>query len=97
MMPMMLRKALMVGRTPGSARDALVPQPVQRYQHLAGCQQADGGVGRGPGVRPTKPAELAMVLSFSSSFLGGTPISTESKMETRTLRVPKSTPATMLM
>src|ERR1039457_5538796 len=42
----------MVGRTPWSARDALVPQPVQRYQHLAGCQQADGGVGRGPGGPP---------------------------------------------
>src|SRR5450759_5040236 len=42
----------MVGRTPRSARDALVPQPVQRYQHLAGCQQADGGVGRGPGGPP---------------------------------------------
>src|ERR1035438_9199648 len=36
-----------VGRTPWSARDALVPLPEQRYQHLARREQADGGVGRG--------------------------------------------------
>ena len=52
MMPMMLRKALMVGRTPGSARDALVPLPGQRRQHLTRREQADGGVGRGPGGPP---------------------------------------------
>ena len=39
----------LVGRTTWSARDALVPLPEQRYQHLAGLGQADGGVGRGPG------------------------------------------------
>ena len=37
-----------LGRTPGSARDALVPQPEQPHQH----QEADGGVGRGPGGPP---------------------------------------------
>jgi hypothetical protein len=42
----------MVGRTPWSARDALVPLPGQRYQHHAERQQADGGVGRGPGGPP---------------------------------------------
>src|ERR1035438_1993697 len=42
----------MVGRTPWSARDALVPLPGQRYQHHAKRQQADGGVGRGPGGPP---------------------------------------------
>jgi hypothetical protein len=42
-----------VGRTPWSARDALVPQPEQRYQHPAKRQQADGGVGRSPGGLPT--------------------------------------------
>jgi FkbH-like protein len=41
-----------VGRTPWSARDALVPQPEQWSQHLGGGQQADGGVGRGPGGPP---------------------------------------------
>jgi gluconolactonase len=42
----------LMGRTPWSARDALVPQPEQRNRHLAGCQQADGSVGRGPGGPP---------------------------------------------
>ena len=42
----------MVGRTPRSARDARVPLPESRYQLLAGGQQADGGVGRGPGGPP---------------------------------------------
>jgi NADPH-dependent 2,4-dienoyl-CoA reductase/sulfur reductase-like enzyme/Fe-S-cluster-containing hydrogenase component 2 len=45
-----------VGRTPWSGcplgQDALVPQPEQPHQHLAGCEQADGGVGRGPGGPP---------------------------------------------
>jgi hypothetical protein len=44
--------ALLVGRTPWSARDALVPPPAQRDQHLAKRKQADGGVGRGPGGPP---------------------------------------------
>ena len=39
----------LVGRTPRSARDALVPLPGQRYQHHAERQQADEGVPRGPG------------------------------------------------
>jgi hypothetical protein len=38
---------VLVGRTPWSARDAPVPPPEQ-----PGCQQADGGVGRGPGGPP---------------------------------------------
>src|ERR1022692_1684771 len=46
--------AQMVGRTPWSARDDLVPLPSQRYHHHAERQQADGGVGRGPGVRLTR-------------------------------------------
>src|ERR1022692_1327554 len=41
-----------VGRTPWSARDALVPHPEQRFPHLASCEQADGGGGRGPGGPP---------------------------------------------
>src|ERR1035441_1613336 len=49
--------AELVGRTPRSGcplgLDALVPQPVQWRQHLAGHERADGGVGRGSGVRPT--------------------------------------------
>src|ERR1035441_1513472 len=44
--------AEMVGRTPWPARDALVPL-LEKHQRPAGCEQADGGVGRGPGVRPT--------------------------------------------
>src|SRR5450759_2412630 len=44
--------AEVVGQTPRSARDALVPHPEQRGQRLAGCEQADGGVGRGPGGPP---------------------------------------------
>src|ERR1019366_1078567 len=43
-----------VGQTPWSARDALVPQPEHRHQLPAKPQRADGGVGRGPGVRPTR-------------------------------------------
>src|SRR5450631_86344 len=46
------RTGQMVGRTPWSARDALVPLPGQRYQDHAERQQADGGVGRGPGGPP---------------------------------------------
>src|ERR1017187_7963687 len=49
----------MVGRTPWSGcplgLDALVPLPERRNRHLAGCQQADGGVGRGPGGPPHRP------------------------------------------
>src|ERR1035441_5115357 len=45
----LFRQLGMVGRTPWSARDAPVPLPAPRSQHLAGCEQADGGVGRGLG------------------------------------------------
>src|ERR1019366_1775925 len=44
--------AEVVGQTPWSARDAPVPPLGQRGQRLAGCEQADGGVGRGPGGPP---------------------------------------------
>jgi GT2 family glycosyltransferase/glycosyltransferase involved in cell wall biosynthesis len=51
--------AEMVGRTPRSARDALVPQPEQRDRHLVRREQADGGVGRGPGGPPHRLQEFA--------------------------------------
>ena len=44
--------AEVVGQTPWSARDAPVPLPAQRGQHLAEREQADEGVGRGPGGPP---------------------------------------------
>src|ERR1035437_2191274 len=44
--------AEVVGQTPWSARDAPVPPLGQWGQRLAGCEQADGGVGRGPGGPP---------------------------------------------
>src|ERR1019366_8662078 len=44
--------AEVVGQTPWSARDAPVPPLGQRGQRLAGCEQADGGVGHGPGGPP---------------------------------------------
>src|ERR1035441_9633776 len=56
-LPNLGNAAEVVGQTPWSARDARVPQPEQRYQHRARREQADGGVGRGPGVRPTIRAE----------------------------------------
>ena len=49
-----------VGRTPWSARDALVPLPEQRYQHLAGLEQADEGVGRGPGGPPHPQGRMSI-------------------------------------
>src|ERR1017187_6221753 len=55
--------ARMVGRTPWTARDAPVPRPGQRYEHLEGCQLADGGVGRGPGL-PTNPAAFHLLGSL---------------------------------
>jgi cytochrome c oxidase assembly protein subunit 15 len=62
-----------VGRTPWSARDALVPLPERRDQHLAECQQADGGVGRGPGGPPhlTRLAWAAVVVVVMQAALGG--------------------------
>jgi hypothetical protein len=51
-LPEAANSAEMVGWTPWSARDAPVPQPEQRYQHVARRGQADGGVGRGPGGPP---------------------------------------------
>src|ERR1035441_8485243 len=48
--------ALLVGRPPRSGcplgQDALDPPPAQRDRHLAWHEQADGGVGRGPGGPP---------------------------------------------
>ena len=42
---------VLVGRTPWSARDALVPLPGQ-YRLLAEREEADQGVRRGPGGPP---------------------------------------------
>jgi hypothetical protein len=44
------------GRTPWSARDALVPRPEPRHE------QADGGVGRGPGGLPLNLLRLLTLL-----------------------------------
>src|ERR1019366_4813194 len=56
LMPLVFPKtanpAQTVGRTPWSARDALVPRLKQLGQHHAKRAQADGGVGRGPGGPP---------------------------------------------
>src|ERR1035441_6622930 len=46
------KKMLTKGGESWSARDALVPHPEHRHQHFGWCQQADGGVGRGPGGPP---------------------------------------------
>src|ERR1019366_10217600 len=59
--------AKVVGRTPWSARDALVPLPAQRYRHLARRQQADGGVGRGPGG-PPHPVRALLLLACVPAF-----------------------------
>src|SRR5674476_1214428 len=56
--------AEVVGRTPWSARDALVPHPEQPRRHLAGCKQADGGVGRGPGGPPHHEGNLPPSVTF---------------------------------
>src|ERR1035441_8670807 len=50
----------------------LVPQPTQRHQHLAGRQQADGGVGGDPGG----PPHQSWRTSFSWDFAGRRPIQT---------------------
>ena len=55
-MPVTVRDKLnvaLVGRTPWSARDALVPRPEQRYQHLARCERPTGASAADQGVRPT--------------------------------------------
>src|ERR1039457_1509481 len=59
--------ARMVGRTPWTARDAPVPRPGQRYEHLEGCQLADGGVGRGPGLH-TNPAAFHLLGSLGGAW-----------------------------
>ena len=43
----MKRWGKMVGRTPGSARDALVPLSEQRYPLVVGREQADEGAAAG--------------------------------------------------
>ena len=48
----MRRRAEMVGRAPWYARDALVPLPERLHPRHAKCEQADEGVGRGPGGPP---------------------------------------------
>jgi prepilin-type N-terminal cleavage/methylation domain-containing protein len=68
-----------VGRTPWSARDALVPLPEHRCRHLAGYVQADGGVGRGPGGPPHHPSravrgvtlvEMVVVVAIIALIVG---------------------------
>jgi hypothetical protein len=55
---------VLVGRTPWSARDAPVPPPEQ-----PGCQQADGGVGRGPGGPPHQMRSFtAMGIGWGIAF-----------------------------
>src|ERR1035441_6989065 len=58
--PKTANPAQTVGRTPWSARDALVPRLKQLGQHHAKRAQADGGGGRGPGgpaPQPIRPGE----------------------------------------
>ena len=69
----LFRQLGMVGRTPWSARDAPVPLPAPRSQHLAGCEEADGGVGRGPGGPPhhqqrATDSEAALLISILTAF-----------------------------
>src|ERR1019366_3214983 len=64
--------AEVVGQTPWSARDAPVPPLGQRSQRLAGCEQADGGVGRGPGGPPhdlcrRPPPEKRVALAWQAA------------------------------
>ena len=47
----------LVGRTPRSARDPLVPL----FELSADSHQADEGVGRGPGVRPTRLINIDLI------------------------------------
>src|ERR1017187_10061446 len=51
--------AELVGQTPLSARDALVPLPEQRYRHPEKREQADGGVGRSPGGLPHRQCRFS--------------------------------------
>jgi ATP-dependent helicase HrpB len=73
----LFRQLEMVGRTPWSGcplgQDAPVPLPAPRTQHLAGCEQADGGVGRGPGRPPhhqqrAAEGEAALLISILTAF-----------------------------
>jgi hypothetical protein len=50
--PKRLNAAELGGADPRSARDAAVPLPAQWGQYLARREQADEGVGRGPGGPP---------------------------------------------
>ena len=52
-MPLTLRNSRQfVGRTPWSARVPLDPLPIKGISFVTANDQADGGVGRGPGGPP---------------------------------------------
>jgi peptidyl-dipeptidase A len=80
---MPLRSSAIVGRTPRSAR---VPQDpfIGNETSLTQTMQADGGVGCGPGVRPTKRALRAchfFVLLFCVSLASGADVSKPPTMD----------------
>ena len=58
------RLPAIVGQTPWSARDAIVPQPQLKHQPHRRCQQPDQGVGRGPGGPPHKHHSLVFFLAL---------------------------------
>src|ERR1039458_283907 len=47
-----------LGQTPWSARDALVPQPEQRYQHYVNASRPTGASAADQGVCPTICADV---------------------------------------
>ena len=58
------RLPAIVGQTPWSARDAIVPQPQLKHQPHRRCQQPDQGVGRGPGGPPHQHYSLVFFLAL---------------------------------
>jgi hypothetical protein len=55
-----------VGRTPWSARVPLDPLYTKGTNSSIVTEQADGGVGRGPGVRPTQRKLLRTSVDIQS-------------------------------
>jgi hypothetical protein len=55
--------AIKVGRTPGSARDALVPPSGHPW-----CEQVGGGAGRGPAQRAPRPSHRVMGILWLIAF-----------------------------